>query len=217
MTFLKFLRGIGDRLGILESVSCPQSTATTRIETRIVSLQELAQEIRSGEVKALADSSAELSMPFEKIYEAAGISLSPEEWTMVRLKQVIGREMELKKTRDEVQKVVLDLLKAEGVSAEILVKDAIARDRALDAFEASVSDKMRDRNQSNKRRLLEIESEIKNLTDESAKISENLKADEEKWHQWREDKRAQERELASIAAYLVDHRVVTTEEEENGN
>jgi hypothetical protein len=217
MTFFRFLQGIGDRLGILESVANPESTPATRIETKSVSLQELAQEIRSGEVKALADSSAELAMPFEKIYEAAGISLSPEEWSLDRLKQVIEREMDLKKTREDVQKAVLDLLKSEGISAEILVKDAIARDRALDAFEASVCDKMKNRDQSCRRRLLEIENQIKSLKDESSRISENLRADEEKWRQWRKDKRSQERELASIAGYLVDQQVVTTEEEEIGH
>jgi hypothetical protein len=214
MTFLKLLQGIGDRLGILESVANQESTPATRIQTKIVSLQELACEIRAVEVQALADSSAELALPFEKIYEAAGISLNPEAWTLDRLKQVIQREMDPEKTRAEVQKAVLDLLQSEGISAEILVKDAMARDRALDAFEVSVRAKLNDRDQAGKKRLLEIENQIQELRDESARISESLKADEEIWHQWRKDKRAQERELASIAGYLVDHQVVTIDEEE---
>jgi hypothetical protein len=214
MTFIKFLQGIGDRFGILESVSTAESAPATRIQTRVVSLQELVSEMRSGEVKALADSPGELAAAFEKIYEAAGISPKPGEWTMDRLREVIQKETDQKKSRAETQKAVLDLLKSEGVPSEILVRDAIARDQALDAFEARVGEIMGERKETCRRRLLEIETQIKNLQDENAKISENLKIAEKKWHEWRKGKRAHERELASLVGYLVDHPVVTMDEED---
>jgi hypothetical protein len=212
MSFLKFLEGIGDKLGILESVSTPESKPATRIQTRSVSLKELASEIRSGEVRILADSPAELSIPFEEIYAAAGISSKPEDWTIDRLKQVIARESGKQKSRDAVQKAVLEHLGSERVVAEILVKDAIARDQALDAFESRVDEKMRDRNQACKRRLLELETQIKDLREECAKIEAGLKADDGKWSEWKRRKREYERELAETAGYIVNYPVVTTEE-----
>jgi hypothetical protein len=214
MTFIKFLQGIGDRFGILESISMAESAPATRIQTRMVSLQELASEMRSVEVKALADSPAELDTTFDKIFEAAGISSKPGGWTMDRLQEAIQRETDQKKSRAEVQKAVLDLLKSEGVSSETLVKDAIARDQALDAFETRVGERIYERKVAFGRRLLEIEAQIKNLQDESAKVAENLKTDEEKWRDWRKGKRAHERVLASTVGYLVDHPVVTIDEED---
>jgi hypothetical protein len=64
MTFFKFLQGIGDRLGILETISLPDSAQATRIQTRSVSLRELAIELRSGENGDLADAPAELAVPY---------------------------------------------------------------------------------------------------------------------------------------------------------
>jgi hypothetical protein len=212
MSFLKFLEGIGDKLGILESVQTPESKPATRIQTRSVSLRELASEIRSGEVRTLADSPAELSIPFEEIYAAAGISSKSEDWTIDRLKRVIASENGKQKSRNAVQKAVLEHLGSEGVHAEMLVKDAIARDQALDAFESRVDEKMRDRNQACKRRLLELETQIKDLREESAKIEEGLKADDGKWSEWKRRKREYERELAETAGYIVDYPVVTTDE-----
>jgi hypothetical protein len=214
MSFFKFLEGIGDRLGILESVSTPESKPATRIQTRSVSLQELASEIRSGEVRTLADSPAELSIPFEEIFAAAGISSKPEDWTIDRLKQLIASEAGKQKSRDAVQKAVLEHLGSESVHAETLVKDAIARDQALDAFESRVNEKMRDRNQACKRRLLELETQIKELREESAKIEAGLKADDGKWSEWKRRKREYERELAAAAGFIVDRPVVTMDEEE---
>jgi hypothetical protein len=214
MIFIKFLQGIGDRLGILESVSTQESAAATRIQTRIVSLQELAREIRSGEVTALADGPGELLTPFEKIFEAAGISCKPDDWTMERLTQVIKKETEKLHSKEAVQKAVLDLLQSEGISSEILVKDAIARDQALDAFEARVQERMSERSKTFEKRLREIETQVKSLEEESAKTREILKADEETWREWKRDKRVQERELAASVGYLVDRPVITMDEED---
>ncbi|MGD0100513.1 MAG: hypothetical protein ABSC60_09240 [Acidobacteriota bacterium] len=213
MTFFKLLQGIGDRLGILETTSNPESAPVSRIQTRSVSLRELASEIRSIEVRDLADGPAELMIPFEKIFEAAGISSKPENWTIDRLKGVVENESFKQKPREEVQRRVLELLASEGVSTEMLIKDAIARDQALDSFQSRADEKMHERRQSCKNRLLEIEQQIKDLEAERGTLEESLKAEEDKWREWKKKKRANERELASLTSYIVDHPVITMDEE----
>jgi chromosome segregation ATPase len=214
MAFVKFLQGIGDKLGILESVSTPESALSTRIQTRTVSLRELASEIRSGDVRALADSLAELSAPFEKIFEAAGIQGKPDRWTIEKLKQVLASDTCREKPRETVQKTVLELLATEGVPAEALIKDAMARDQALDSFEERMKEKLQDRKQSCRTRIQEIERQISELQAESVKVDDNLKSDEAQWREWRKQKRAHERELASLASYIVDRPVITTDEDD---
>ncbi len=211
MSIFKFLQGVGDKLGILETTS-GGSVPPQRIQTRIVTLRELTIEIKSTEVQALADSHVELAIPFEKIFETAGISSDPGEWTIDRLKQVVSSESFKNKHLEEVRESVLDILKAEGVPAEKIIKDAIARDRALDSFEAGMGEKMQSRADACKKRLLEIEAQIKDLREENARLEEKLKTDEEWWREWKKNKRARERELASIASYIVDHHVITTDD-----
>jgi hypothetical protein len=200
MTFFKFLQGIGDKLGILETVTVTESVTVSRIQTRTISLQELATEIRSGEIQILADSPAELLIPFEKIFEAAGISTQPEDWTIDRLKGLVTSEACRGKPRESVQQAVLQALASAGVPAEALVKDAMARDQAMDSFESRVDEKMRDRKQSCHNRLLQIELQIKKLQEDDAKLRESMKSDEEKWREWRKQKRAHERELALLTS-----------------
>jgi hypothetical protein len=216
MSFFKFLQGVGDRLGILETVPDPDALPTVRIQTRVVTLRELTSEIRSSELSILADSPAELAVPFEKIFETAGISSDPGDWTIDRLKQLVATEPFKNKPLEEVRRSVLDRLNAEGVPAERIVKDAMARDQALDAFEASVREKMQERVAACRRTLLEIESQIRSLNEEKAELEEKLRADEEKWREWKRNKRACERELASAASYIVDHPVITTENDDAG-
>jgi hypothetical protein len=213
MSFVKFLQGIGDRLGILETISVSSPTEAVRIQTRIVTLQELAGEIRSGEVCALADSPAELGISFDEIFKTAGIASNPENWTIDRLKRLIAGAPFKNLAHEEIQKKVLDLLSSEGVSAEVIVKDAMARDQALDSFEACVSEKMRERREAYKKRSLEIELQINDLQAERARLGEQMERDEAAWREWKKLKRAHERELASLASYIIDHPVITTDDD----
>jgi hypothetical protein len=214
MSFVKFLQGIGDRLGILERVEVPGTPPTARIQTRSISLRELASAIKSDEIRTLADSPTELSVPFEKIYETAGISSNPQDWTIERLKQVLSGESLKNKPREEVQKSVLDLLNSEGVPVEKIVKDAVARDQALDSFETFVREKMQIRMETCKNRKMELESRIRDLQEENRALEKALKADEEKWREWRMQKRAREQELATLVGCVVDHIVITLDNED---
>ena len=213
MSFLRLLHGIGDRLGILETIAVPGTPKAARVQTRSVSLRELASEIKSGEIRALADSPAELSVPFDKIFETAGISSDPKDWTIERVQQVVSGESLKDKPREEVRKSLLDRLNAEGVPTEKIVKDAMARDKAMDSYEAFVGEKMKARMETCHRKRLEIESRIRDLQEEIKALEITLKADEEKWREWRKNKRERERELATLVGYVVDHPVITVDDE----
>lgn len=214
MSFIEFLQGIGDKLGILETVKVPGATPQTRIQTRSVSLRELAIEIRAGEIRALADSPEELTVPAEKVFEAAGICLTPVSRTINKIKEIIESDACRGKPREAVQKAVLECLASEGIPAEILIKDAIARDQALDSFESRLQERMQNRRQSCRNRSLEIEQQIKSLQSEQASLEADLNTDEVRWHEWMKLKRAYERELATLAGYIVDHPVITTDSED---
>jgi hypothetical protein len=214
MSFVKLLQGIGDRLGILEAVAISAPQPSKSIQTRSVSLKELTCEIESREIRALADAPAELATPFEKIFEAAGISNNPQDWTIERLKQIVEREDLKSKSREEAQRAVLSLLNAEGAQTENIVRDAIARDKALDSYETFVAEKMAARREACRRRRLEIESKIRGLQEECKILESALESDESKWLQWRKQKRTTEKELATILSYVVDHSVITLNEKD---
>jgi hypothetical protein len=213
MSFLKYLQGIGNRLRILEAVASSEAMPEIRIQTRSVSLQELESEIGYRELHELAKSPAELSIPFEKIFETAGICSKPQDWTIERLRQWMANEPFADKPREEVQKTILNQLRSEGAPIETIIKDAVARDQALDSFEARMSEKMKDRRDSCRKRMIEIEAQVKALQQEGMQLDERMGNDEKVWREWRKQKRAHERDMAFIASYIVDHPVITIDDD----
>jgi septal ring factor EnvC (AmiA/AmiB activator) len=101
--------------------------------------------------------------------------------------------------RSAAQAEALRMLAAEKVEVEDLVKDAVSRDQALDAYEDSIA---RTR-----------EQRIRSLEDQRKRIEQQIVAEENRWLEWRKQKRRRERELAYAVGYLIDRPVITTDEE----
>lgn len=213
MGFFRFIRVIGDRIGILETVCKPGSKNVTVIRTRTVTLSELEVEVRSPEVRALAESPSEVAVPLEKIFETAGIAPNPLGWSVDKLKELIQSEPFKGKPKGEIQKSVLEAMNSAGVTAGDIVKDAVARDRALDAYEESGGNRIRERVAACKKRQEEIESGIEKLHRESAALKETMQAEEQRWQEWRRKKRAYEKDLAATIGYIVDKPSITTDDD----
>ena len=213
MNLIELLRAVGDRLGIVEMRPATSAAPSAKIQTRTISLKDLLTEIRQDEVRVLAELPAELSIPFEQIFATAGVKAAAHGWTVERLKQVLQTEAHQPKDRVEAQKAILNLLANENVSVEEVVKDAVARDQALDAFEVFVREKMERRIAARLRKRSELESRIRTLQEELDRLQGEAAQDEKQWRQWQHNKKAMEQELAWAVGYLIDRPVITTTDE----
>jgi len=207
MNLLGMLRKLGDRLGIVElhqDESRPSEPA--KVQTRSVTLSELIMTIQVTDVRALARVPAEMFTSFEEIFNAAKIQAPPNGWTVDRLVEFVDNERIRNMAHSEAQKETLRMLGTEKVHATDIVKDAIARDHALDAFEEVVIKKrqvwLREQNQlldDLKKQQQQVESEINQETAQ--------------WNEWRGAKREREKAMARAVGFLIDQPVISIEEE----
>jgi len=200
MNLLGMLRKLGDRLGIVElSAESDAPSCPVKIQTRAITLAELVMTIQITEVRELAELPAELSISFEDVFKAAGIQAPPSGWTVERLQQFLDADRMRAMDRAEVQRETLGMLAAEKVDTADLIKDAISRDQALDAFADSVLKKRQ-------RWIAEKRQEIQAL-------ERKIAAEEKKWTEWRRKKRQREQDMARAVGYLIDKPVISIDEE----
>lgn len=206
MDLLGMLRSLGDRLGIIEMTADPaQPAAPMKIQTRTVTLTELMA-IHLKEVRELAEQPAELPVSFDDIFKAAGIVTPQGGWTVDRLREFLGSEDVRAMGREQAQQHTLRALASEKVDAAEIVKDAILRDQALDAF-AEFTLKKRGS------WLDEKEQELLRLKDRQRELEHKIAAEEKKWSEFRARKREREREMARAVEYLIDKPVISIDEE----
>ncbi|OLE74876.1 MAG: hypothetical protein AUG12_00545 [Acidobacteria bacterium 13_1_20CM_2_57_8] len=181
MNLLGMLRKFGDRVGIIELAPEARLDAPVKIQTRAVTLSELATKIQITGVGKLAELPAELSVSFEDIYRAAGIHATSTGWTVERLYEFLNSDAIRAMDRPTAQQEALRVLAAEKVDAADLIKDAVARDQALDAYQDFMARKR--------------EPRIRALEDQRKRLEQEIAAEEESWREWRRRKRAREHEM----------------------
>jgi hypothetical protein len=200
MNVISMLRKLGDRLGIIEvSKEASTSTAPVKIQTRAITLSELTMTIQVTNVRSLAESPAELLISFSDVFKAAGITTPPGGWSIDRLREFLSTDSLRKLDRAETQQEIARTLAAENIDPANIVRDAISRDQALDAFADSVMKKRQRWVEERKHQIRNIEQEI---VDE-----------EKKWKDWRQKKRQWEQEMSGAVQYLIDKPVISVDEE----
>lgn len=212
MGFLDLLHIVGDRLRIVEASQAKADGTPAKVVTRTITLTELKTEIRSEEVRSLADAPAELTVPFEKIFEAAGVPSPAHEWNLARLRTALQAELQRSQEHAAVQKSLLALMSAENGDAEDLVKEAMAQDRALDEFELFARRKVEDHMAAAQRQIADLEAKIQALQSERARLAAGIQLDQDRFREWRRKKQAYERDLAAAVGYLTARSVITTED-----
>jgi hypothetical protein len=213
MGLITLLESWGGKLGVLEMGRGQTPQTPAKIETRTVTLAELSTEVRSEEVRALADQPAELSVPFEKIFETAGIKAGTKGWTVMKLHGLLSSEPYKTAGKEDAQKRVLETLRAENVSAEEIVKDAMARDKVLDSFEVYARKKMEDRRVARERKIVDLKDRIAQLQKELSETESRKKGDEETWTQWKARKKGAEQDMAWAIGFVIDRPVISISED----
>jgi hypothetical protein len=214
MGLIDGLKNLGSKLRIVQSVRIVPAAQPEKTPTRSVTLAELTGEIRAEEVRALAGLPEELSVPFEKVYEAAGIKAEQGRWTIFSLKELVEKEPFKSMDRLTAQKMLQAKLVEAQVPAEEIVKDAVSRDQALDAFEASLRAKIDERDGVRHRKLAELDTQIDRLKKEAAALTAESQEERKRVKEWKTRKNAEEKMLATAVSYLLDQPVISTDAEE---
>jgi hypothetical protein len=213
MGLLEMLSSLGDRLGIVERSSAPGGPTPSKVETRSVTLAELTGEIHKEEVRALAEAPAGKPVTLESIYEAAGIPTPGHGWTMERLIRTLSTDPYKGLDRERIQQRVIDLLAIAKVPSEDLVRDAVSRDQALDAYDLENRKRHSATQGLRQRRLTEIDVAMRELESEAQQLRRQMEADEAARNLWKKTKLQEERALALAVGYLIDRPVVSVDEE----
>jgi hypothetical protein len=203
MGLLDTLQSLGTKLKLIQTSSSGAKTPT-KIATRSVTMKELMVEVDRSTVQALAQRPAQTCVPLEKVFESAGIKPHPKGWNIDRLMQLLATPEYRTMDRKAVQLSVLQLLAKEGVDVEELVRDALARDQAMDTFEASVVSKTRELSTARQARMSQLESQVQKLSTELTRLKEEGISDAGQLGEWQKMKSEYDKELMWAVGFLME-------------
>lgn len=203
MGLLEKLQALGCQLKLVQMIP-KTSTTPEKIETRSVTLQQLTTELQAENVRILAESPIELTIAFERIFATAGIIPESNKWTIERLNELLRTAPYNKMDPRVLQKAVLERLAAENASTEDIIKDALAKDQALDAFETFISKKMKERFSARQMRLMDIEKQIGLLEQERDRLQQEDREEPLQLSEWHKRKKTYEKEILESVDFLMN-------------
>lgn len=165
---------------------------------------------------ALGEVAGEEDYALEKVYASASIQDPASGFTVYRLIEMLDAE-ELRgldaPTRAKVISGMLRRLPSGPVDVNDIVRDAALRDRALDAFERFLADRMArsEREVAEKNRALQQEiDELTVANTEQMEVNQKaLETERARFERWRARKRAEEDRLFAAVAPFVESNPVT--------
>lgn len=212
MSLLDQLRNVGQQMGLLRVVAAnpqgeaPAAVTPRKLTTRTITLKDLSAEVEAQEIKALAHGPTHALIDVEQVIAAAGVRTDASAWSMPKLQELLQSDALKGKDRKQIQAAILTQLAADKATVEDIVKDAIARDQAIDTYDAMAHEKLRETTEIRQRRLAELEDEMRTLSDEARR-------DEQYFADWHRKKVQYETAMAAAINYLLDKPVVTVEEQ----
>lgn len=239
-----FIARMGEKLGLYRTVQLPEEQQPidqrpTEVVKRTVTLQELRAQmpdppagafegtgpgIPGGQngvaVKPKTDkppTPKPLNYDLGKVYDAAKVVAPPSGWSIEKVIKLLKTDQFKSMPADQAKQSLLGMLAAESVSAADVVKDAIARDKALDAFELHLRRKLGERRKSlqteidgHRNEIEALRAAIGDLEKQVEKCEAASKQEEVDLQNWIDTtKREREEELARAVGLLSSEPVIS--------
>lgn len=150
----------------------------------------------------------------EQLYESAGIRTPGHGFGIAKVAEMLSSEHIRDLPRDVKRSSVMAALEAAGADVQDVIRDAIRRDRALDAAEAERARQLAAFEASKAGANRQLQAELDRLAaDYRARMQAN--ADEalrerESFSKWRVAKRQEEQKIAEAVSYFVTENPITT-------
>ncbi len=211
MSIIDQLRAVGGRLGILQIEQPKTAKTLTKVVTRVLTLAELESEVAVAGGALQARERAELTNDFMGICTAAGVLEPKHGWTIERLEHELRQPTFAGLQRAAAQAAILESLRAAGVPVEDVVRDAVARDQAVDAYAAGIREQLARRGRARGERRAAIAQEIARLTAERDQLETAHAAERERWRAWWALKHENEVAMAWALSHLLDQPLVSVD------
>ncbi len=153
------------------------------------------------------------TVTFTQIFEAANIAPPPHGFTIYKVADMLASDRLKNMTPENKAAAVMVAVEAGGAKLEDVVRDAVARDKALDAFEEfqerRLADLRKAKEEENKKLKEEVKAFVNQKRAQFQKNRQAVAALEEEINNWREVKRQEEERIHDAIGHFVAQNPIT--------
>jgi len=145
---------------------------------------------------------------FTAVYQEAGIEIPAHGYGVDKVSEMLENKRFAALSKDAKATAVLVALEAAGVAIKDVIQDAVARDQALDAFEADKEREVRELKAQNESRIQDLnrqlEELIQKINSEVQTLKQASETAERAFGEMQLRKRKEEERLQTIVAHFIE-------------
>lgn len=189
-------------------------TASVSVQATGKTVAQVAREVPRPRIDpSLVRTDEKPTLSFDQVYRAAGVAVPPHSYDVFKVEALLQNERLKPLTPEARSAAVLVALDAQGVKIEEVIRDAVQRDKALDAFEqfqlrklVELQTKVED---ENKRLQQEIETFIKTRHQAIEANQQRARKFQQEIQEWRRQKGLEENRLFQVVAHFTSSNPIT--------
>ena len=207
MKVIELLKKVAVNAKVIQIVKEAEAVVPEKIETTSISLAQLIAQNN----KALGGNTEapELRLDFAKIYEMYKVAAPAHGWDVGKISGILAGEEFKKLDPNAVKKVIAEMLTKNKIPPQDIIKDAVSRDSALDAYEQLVDVRLKERKKVNEEKIVRLKAAI----EESKKTISQLEAaqaqDQKAFEHWLDKKVSEEEALVEIVVLFTSAAVIS--------
>lgn len=210
MKVAEFLKKIASTTGLIQfSDETQVSEATAVVRTRTVSLNDLEQEFDKGQERRGGSPPPELTVEFDKLFEALGVAKLSHGWSANSVSTFLKSKDLATLDKQEAKQTLLRALQENKVPLQDILTDAVNRDKALDTYEQYAFGKLQERKAVRREKIAELEKEIAHDKERIQSLKALESQDDHEYEEWHQKKIAHEEELVKVVSMITGDRKIT--------
>jgi hypothetical protein len=206
MKLLKFLKKLAQDAKILQTDAEIEQKEHVKMETFCVSLGKLIEEKSENEMQG---SAPELNVTFEEIYELLNVVPPAHGCNVDKAMQILSSEQFCKLEQSAAKKKFCDLLVANNIPSQDIIKDAISRDKALDSYEEFACSKLGERSESREKKIAALKQQIDQCQTDIKQLKAAQVKDAESFQKWIIKKVEKENQLVQVVAMVTTGSLIS--------
>jgi hypothetical protein len=211
MKVLEFLKMVAAGAGIIQILDEPPASPENAAPAPgpvTVSLDDLIEQ-KNAEDLARSVEAPELALEFTAIYKALKVTPALHGWDIDKMLELLGSAPAGCQGRGALKKYVLDLLARNNIPSQDIIKDAVSRDRALDAYEHFVFKQRCMRQDRRNAKVASLKAQVEECQRAMAAIEAAEAGDAAAFAAWLEKKIAKEEQLVDVVSLLTPEPVIS--------
>jgi hypothetical protein len=199
---INLLRRFGEKVGLIRIVVPNSSSKVTISQMKSMTLEELTRTLGEDRKQRPSPIVSQVTNGFDQVFEIMKLTKFQHGWNIERLAMSVRIDQTEKLNKDELRRAASQVLEANKVPLQDMLKDAQNRLQALEEFTIRLTAQLKGLQEAREREIEGFKKEISLCQEQMKHLALMQSQDESALEEWQKKKAEKQKEIQRIISLI---------------